>query len=270
MIFNKGVVEMFKEIKDKYVNVHKQGWIPIFVNDKLDALQLAKICVDSGLKAIEVTCRRPAVLAEIRQIRKAYPDLIILVGSVVDDDNIMQGFLRKRRADFPTMEQLKELGVDGFVAQLPFSERSLEKYADDFIMIPGVETVSEAVDVLNAGAHFAKFCSSTPLRIKQINSDATHRLFPIFYTGGAALNTLEDYVQSGTALIGGGWDLMLKDKYVEMQSNFNSEIITEKLMAYKEQIDQARSTHVPNFDQLYTADTNTYLKALTHFHPFNI
>jgi len=46
------------DIKSRYVIIHKQGWIPIFIEDGLDAVMLAEICVENGLKAIEITCRR--------------------------------------------------------------------------------------------------------------------------------------------------------------------------------------------------------------------
>ena len=52
-------------IKETYVKILKQGWIPIFVRDAFDALKLAEICVRAEIDVIEVACRRPEV-AEIK------------------------------------------------------------------------------------------------------------------------------------------------------------------------------------------------------------
>lgn len=259
---------MTRSLKEKYVDVHKQGWIPIFVNDSLDALRLAEICVENGFKAIEVTCRRPRVAEELAQIRSAFPELIILVGSTVDDDSVLLPFLRSRRPDMPSLEQLTGLGVDGFVAQLPFSQTTIKKYSNQYIMIPGVESMAEGVAALNAGAHFTKYCSCSPDRIKQINSEAAHRLFPVFYTGGASLATLRGYVSAGTALVGGGWDLMLSDIKEEMRVGFNSRKAAERLVSYRQEIQNARAELIPNYKKLAKAGPDEYLRGFSHYHPF--
>jgi hypothetical protein len=101
--------------------------MPIFVNDRLDAVELAGICVAAGFKAVEITCRISRVLKEIKSVKMTYPELLVLVGSVVDD-GVLLPFLKSRQEDFPSMEQLAAVGADGFVARLPFSEVTLRKY----------------------------------------------------------------------------------------------------------------------------------------------
>lgn len=258
---------MTPDILKKYVEIHKQGWVPIFVNDALDAVRLAEVCAESGFKAIEVTCRRPRVVEEIRAIRKAFPDLIILAGSVVDD-SVLLPHLQARRPDFPDMAQLESMGVDGFVAQLPFSEKTIAAYSKRSILIPGVDTLAEAVASLHAGAHFAKFCSSPPERIRQLASEATHRLIPIFYTGGASLETIRAYAAAGAALIGGGWDLMLSDIYSEMQARFDARRVAERLRGYRQAMDEARVELIPWFAELLSASPESYVQHLVHYHPF--
>lgn len=258
---------MTVELQRKYVELHKQGWVPIFVNDRLDALTLAEICVDAGFRAIEITCRRSGICKEIRQIRERFPELLILVGSVVEE-SVLLPYLRTKRADFPSMEQLAELGVDGFVAQLPFSHRTLTAYASEFLMIPGVETIREAVNALNAGAHFVKFCSAPPNRMKQINSEATYRLFPIFYTGGATLESVGAYIQSGAVLLGGGWDLMLAEQYEQMQTALDPHLAAARLTAYGKAHHEARAQINSHWMRDMRAEPAEYLSRLSHFHPF--
>lgn len=258
---------MKEQMKMKYVDIHKQGWMPIFVNDALDASQLAEACVTSGCKAIEVTCRRPNAVEEIRAIRRAYPDLIILAGSVVED-SVLLAYLQNKRPGFPSMQRLEDAGVDGFVAQFPFSEDTIRAYAHRSILIPGVETLAEAVSALRAGAHFCKFCSSSPTRIQQLNSEATHRLLPIFYTGGASLTLIPEYVRAGAAMIGGGWDLMLADLDLEDRVPYHADLLVERLLRFKQTVHEARMEHHAGFAERWSADPDTYLRGLTHYHPF--
>lgn len=251
----------------KYAALHRQGWVPIFVNDKLDAVRLAEVCAQRGCRAIELTCRRARVMDEIRDIRRNFPDLLILVGSVVDR-SVLLPYLQSRRTDFPDMEQLADLGADGFVSQLPMSERTIRQYAGRSLLIPGVETLCEAVAALDAGAHFVKFVSCPPSRVKQINSDATHRLFPVFYTGGAHAEIVPEYIRAGAALIGGGWDIILGGKYEAMQDDFDAKTAGEALERFLRAVQRARAEIAPYRDHPAAIDEEGYLQSLSHYHPF--
>lgn len=259
---------MNRDVKRKYVNLHQQGWIPIFVNDRLNALRLADICVQCGCTVVEVTCRRPGVVEEIRAIRRSFPDLIILAGSVVDH-SVLLPYLRGKKPGFPTMEQLADAGADGFVSQLPMSPQTMMKYAETSLLIPGVETLSEAVTALNAGAHFAKFVSSPPSRIKLLSNDAVHRLIPIFYTGGAHPGVIPEYVRAGAALIGGGWDIMLADEYETMQAAFDAKTAADRLGTFMQAVRDARSGIAPYKDHSASMTPDDYLQSLIHYHPFD-
>lgn len=251
----------------KYIKLHRQGWLPIFVNDRLDAVALADICVRAGLQAIEITCRRPQVIDEIRQIREKYPELLILAGSVVDDSKLLP-FMRTKRRDFPSIDQLVALGIDGLVAQLPFSGETLRAHCGRLLMIPGVESLSDAVSALHAGAHFVKISSSPPERIKRINSEATYKLFPVFYTGGLTLKSIKLYAQSGASVFGGGWDLMMSESYEQQQLRFDPAMAADKLERFVAAVQEARSERHADYKTLLLSDEATYLDSLTHFHPF--
>jgi 2-keto-3-deoxy-6-phosphogluconate aldolase len=254
-------------IKETYVKILKQGWIPIFVRDAFDALKLAEICVRAEIDVIEVTCRRPDVVAEIKEIKSRYPQLKILVGSTVDNDQIVN-HIRNFNKNMPTIKELSCLGVDGFVAQLPFMKETIEEYGRDFILIPGVETLKEAYEALQWGAHFTKFCSVEPARIKQINSDATHRIFPIFVTGGVTREKIPQYVEAGVSVLGGGWDIMLQDIYKQMQIVPDDKKILDAIMAYKKAFSNACMEHIPDYAANKEPDTEEYLKRFKYFHPF--
>lgn len=255
------------QLQDKYIRIHRQGWLPIMVGDRLNALDLADACVKAGVSAIEITCRRRGVLEEIRQIKLRYPKLLVLTGSVVEEPKLLK-YLRQQRDDYPTMEELVACGVDGFVAQFCFSNEALLRYSNSHIMIPGVETIKEATEAIRYGAHFVKFCAVSPERIGQINSEATFKLLPVFYTGGASTERIQAYVKAGAALLGGGWDLMLGNRYEAQQEKAEPEVLLASVKAYLDAFQAARMSTVPDYGQQLLADSEVYLKGLRHYHPF--
>jgi 2-dehydro-3-deoxyphosphogluconate aldolase/(4S)-4-hydroxy-2-oxoglutarate aldolase len=240
--------------------------MPIMVGDRLNALQLAEVCVEAGMQAVEITCRRERVKEELRAIKSRFPDLIVLVGSIVEEPRLL-AYLRTIRSGMPSMEELADCGADGFVSQYCFRSETLERYADSHLLIPGVETVREATEAIRYGAHFVKFVSVSPERIGQINSDATHRLFPIFYTGGITVPLIAAYLGKGAVLLGGGWDMMLGDQYIRQQDNPEPTVLHEKLMRYVSEFRQCRTPAADGCEAPETADDD-YLRQLRHYHPF--
>jgi len=255
------------DIKSRYVIIHKQGWIPIFIEDGLDAVMLAEICVENGLKTIEITCRRSGVVKDIKAVKAAFPELIILAGSTVDSDSIV-GFLRKQKPDMPTLEELADIGVDGFVGLLPFMRDTIEKYRKDLILIPGQETIMEAYRSIQYGAHFVKFCSVSPERIKLINGDATHKIFPLFATGGISHDRIADYLKAGAVSLGTGWDLILKGLDLKHEPSSDRSSIAQRLRLYTDAAFAAQKSFIPDFVRKREMDDDGYINALTHYHPF--
>lgn len=257
-----------KTLKEKYCLVHKQGFVPIFVNDSFDAVQLAQACLEAGATAIEITCRRNNVKDEIKRIRKAFPDLLIMVGSIVDDGPMLN-FLKTRRPDMPSLEQLTQLDVDGFVSMMPISIGTIQKYSSTHMMVPGVETFADAVAAVQAGAHFAKFFTASnqggPKRIALANCAAMHSLIPIFVTGGVTLDKVKPYVQAGTALLGSGWDVLLGDQYKNMQKNPDIKHLAAALKQFLDEMAESRSQFQSLNNNLQSSE---YLKSLKHYMPF--
>ena len=71
------MTEMMKKLK-------KIGIIPVVVlNDVKDALPLGECLMKGGLPCAEVTFRTAAAEESIRQMAKAYPDMIIGAGTVL-------------------------------------------------------------------------------------------------------------------------------------------------------------------------------------------
>ena len=253
---------------ERYRALYEQGFVPIFVNDSFDAVQLAEASVAAGAKVIEITCRRPNVVDEIKRIRSALPDVLVAVGSVVDDGPMLD-FQKSRQPKHPSIAELVDLDIHGLVSMMPISLETVARYADTHIFVPGVQTLTEAVAAVEAGAHFAKFfdlsLGGEQKRAGLMTCVAVHGLIPIFVTGGVTLEKIEPYVALRTALLGSGWDVLLGDRYEAMQKKADTAALTAALKAFLDAMAEARSGHL----SLPTGGgVQEFLDAVPHYHPF--
>jgi len=254
-------------LKDTYVRIHRQGFMPIFVRDELDAVKLAGACREAGISAIEITCRRDGVLDEVAAVKRAYPDMIVLAGSTVDDPEIV-AFIKSKKPGMPSLDELAAAGADGFVAQLPFKRETFEKYAATHILAPGVTTIKEAYDMLQMGAHFTKFCYLTKDDLKKVNGDPVHGIFPLFIVGGVTLDKIEGYIQAGAAMVAAGWDVILGADYAAARKNPDYRLASERVAHFADAVRAARSQFFPGMFPAEPASADDYLKSLPHYHPF--
>lgn len=256
-------------LAERYCVVHQQGFLPIFVRDHFDAVQLTEACVRAGARAVEITCQRGKVTDEIRRIREAFPNLLILVGSCVDDGPMLQ-FLRKRRPDVPAIGELCDIGVDGFVSAMPLSLETVARLSETHLVIPGVETVTEAVAAVEAGAHFAKLFNVSRVgehrRVAFATSKPVYGLLPILATGNVTVDKIEPYVKAHVALVGAGWDRLLGQRYEAMQDRPDLDAMASICRSYLDTMAAARREHQP---ELSGNNAQQYLKSIPHYHPFD-
>ena len=114
----------------------------IQIEHAVDAVPLAKILVDNGLLAAEITFRTAAAAESIRLIRAAYPEIVLCAGTVL------------------TVEQVNaaiEAGAD-FVISPGFNPTTV-KYCltNNIKMIPGVNNPSSIEQALELGVSALKF-----------------------------------------------------------------------------------------------------------------
>lgn len=207
-------------LEEKYLRMVQQGWIPIFVNDDRDAVILAEACVRAGLSIIEITCRRPDALKEINIVKKRWPDLIVLAGSTVENEQMVR-FVNSRSFSLPTIRELAESGADGFISIFPFSRKMIDTYKHSHLLIPGVSNLTEAYQMISKGAHIAKMVCTPPEAIGLYTSAPTHQLIPILVTGGVTISSIDEYVKQGITLLAGGWDIMISDKDKEDMDSYS-------------------------------------------------
>lgn len=254
-----------------YIELHKQGWLPIFVRDNFDAVFLADVCVQAGARVVEITCRRPHVSDDIRRIRAAHPDLRILVGSTIDSD-VMVEFSKHKKRPIPRLAQLAALDVQGFISLLPFSQETILRYRGTHLLIPGVETSGQAYRAITSGAHFAKIHAASLFGgasyVRSFTSAPTFGLLPLFVTGGISQEKIQKTLKAGAALLGGGWDLMLSHDYQQLQLNPSPQALLTTLSAFLKTFQKARKAITPKLFGLLSAPSNDYLAAVDHYHPF--
>ena len=107
-----------------------------------DAVPLAKVLVDNGLPAAEITFRTAAAAESIRRIREAYPDIILCAGTVLTKEQAKQAI---------------DAGAD-FVVSPGFNPTTVQYCLDNNIkIIPGINNPSLVEQALELGVSILKF-----------------------------------------------------------------------------------------------------------------
>lgn len=226
------------DLRAKYDHLIEQGWIPIFVDDGRDAYRLTEACLAASVSTIEVTCRRPDALQEIRRIKARWPELTVLAGSTIDDDRIAR-YVAGRGTPLPAIDHLADAGADGFVSIFPFSSETISTYSSSHILVPGVSTLGEAYSSIVRGAHFAKMVLTPAEVIGLYTSKPTHGVIPFLVTGNVTANQIDAYVKHGVVLLAGGWDIMLS---AVSEAN-GQETYTAAVGNYVQAMREAREQH---------------------------
>ena len=147
--------------------------------------------VAGGVKAIEVTLTVPGAMDQIRNVREAFGDAVVLgVGSVTDAE---------------TAREATEAGARYVVS--PVFKRSIVEaaHASGAAAMPGCFTPSEAQAAWEAGADVVKVFPAGVLGMpffKAVLAPLPHlRLMP---TGGVTLDNAGDWLRAGAVAVGVG------------------------------------------------------------------
>jgi len=181
------MTEMMQQLK-------KIGIIPVVVlNDVKDALPLGECLMKGGLPCAEVTFRTAAAEESIRQMAKAYPDMIIGAGTV----------LTTEQADRAIDAGAKFVVSPGFNPKV--TEYVLKKGVP---MTPGVCTPTEIEAAMSLGLDVLKFFPAEPSGgLKMIKAVAAAYVNLQFMpTGGINANNVRDYLAYDKIVAcGGSW-----------------------------------------------------------------
>ena len=181
------MTEMMQQLK-------KIGIIPVVVlNDVKDALPLAERLMKGGLPCAEVTFRTAAAEESIRQISKAFPDMIVGAGTV----------LTTEQADRAIDAGSKFVVSPGFNPKV--TEYVLKKGVP---MTPGVCTPTEIEAAMSLGLDVLKFFPAEPSGgLKMIKAVAAAYVNLQFMpTGGINADNVRDYLKYDRIVAcGGSW-----------------------------------------------------------------
>ncbi|MEO6907161.1 MAG: hypothetical protein ABI210_04650 [Abditibacteriaceae bacterium] len=197
-------------LNETYRAFYQQGFIPIFVQDDDDPKTQVTAAVTAGCSLIEYTQRRFDAPEMIPWIKREFPDLHIVIGSVLDDDSIV----RQQRRHYPqlrTLDEWADLGVDGFVSMLGWKRETIAKWSSTHFVVPSAMTLREANLQMSAGAHFIKMDGRDLDLVKRCGEPPVFGFCPIFVTGGMTLDRIPIALRSGAVAVAAGFDLITKE-----------------------------------------------------------
>ena len=88
---------------------------------------------------------------------------------------------------------------------------------------------------------------------------------PILVTGGVDLNTMPAAFDSGAAIVGSGFDLLLKNESPSVSVSRIAGILKDYVDAAREH----RYRKWPHLENAKGSDDDTWLDTLPHYHPFH-
>ncbi len=191
--------------------IEKLGVLPVInVTEMETALPLMQALIDGGLPAIEVTLRTDISLDVIKTIRKKYPDVIILAGTIL------------------SVEQVKEaIKADAQGVVLPGYDQEIVDYAleNNIPIVAGGVTPAEIQNGIKHGLSLFKFFPSEPNggveALKLLAAPFGNVKF--LPTGGINMNNIGVYLKNDFILAVGG-EFMATPKMLE---NRDFALITE-------------------------------------------
>ena len=170
--------------------------VPVAVIDKAeDAVPLAEALLAAGLDILEITFRTPAAEQSIRNVRKAYPAMLVGAGTVLDTEQLQRAI--DAGARFAVAPGLNEAMVSKSLSlKLPF--------------VPGVMTPSDVERGLALGCKLQKFFPAEVAggvkMLKALAGPYAHTGVKFIPLGGVNATNAREYLALPiVAAIGGSW-----------------------------------------------------------------
>jgi len=180
--------------------------VPVAVIDRPDdALRMAEALLAGGLDIIEVTLRTPEAETCVHRLRKAFPDMLVGAGTILDVNQVHRCL--EAGAQFGVSPGLNETVVEkAQAAGLPF--------------IPGIMTPTEVDRALRLGCQLLKFFPAEAAGgVKMLQSLAgpyVHTGVKFIPLGGVHAGNAGAYAALPVvAAVGGSW--LVERKLVEKQ-----------------------------------------------------
>ena len=176
--------------------ISKVRVVPVVVIDHAeDAVPLAEALLAGGLNVMEITFRTPAAEQSIRNVRKAFPKMLVGAGTILDTDQLQSAI--DAGAQFAVAPGLNETVIKkSHLLNLPF--------------VPGVMTPSDVEDGLMLGCKLQKFFPAEVAggvkMLKALAGPYAHTGIKFIPLGGVNTDNAHAYLTLPiVAAIGGSW-----------------------------------------------------------------
>ena len=169
--------------------------IPVIaIENADDAIPLGKALVENGMNCAEVTYRTACASQAIRNMREAFPDMLIGAGTILTPEQV---------------DDAIDSGVD-FIVSPGFNPKVVQYCLDKNIpIIPGVNSPSLVEQAMEMGLKTVKFFPAEPSGgIPMLK--ALTAVYPVSFmpTGGVSLANVDKYLAIPAVLAcGGTWML---------------------------------------------------------------
>lgn len=199
------------------------GLVAVVRADSVDqALKIADACREGGVAALEITFTVPGATRVIERLASEFThgEILLGAGTVMDSETARIAILSG--AQYVVSPYLN---VDVITL--------CNRY--DILSVPGVMTIKEVVEALNAGAKVLKAFPGEvlgPAFIKAVRGPIPHAaLIP---TGGVSLDNVEQWIKAGCVALGIGGNLTAGAKTGDYAA------ITKQARAFMDKIREAR------------------------------
>lgn len=192
----------------------------IQIENAKDAPSLAKVLVENGLPAAEITFRSDAAAKSIRLMREAYPEMIICAGTVLN------------------AEQAK-LAIDSgadFVVSPGFNPNTVRYCLENNIhIIAGVNSPSQVEQALEMGLNTLKFfpaeASGGVAMLRSLTGP--YKGLELMPTGGVNIINLSNYLSIPEVVCCGGTWIAPADRITENDWNAIAENVQNTIETIK-------------------------------------
>jgi 2-dehydro-3-deoxyphosphogluconate aldolase/(4S)-4-hydroxy-2-oxoglutarate aldolase len=194
--------------------------IPVIaIKDANDAVALGKVLVENGMPCAEITFRTPAAGQAIKNLREAYPEMLIGAGTVLNS---------------ATVDEAIEAGVD-FVVSPGFNPTTV-KYCQQRNMpiIPGVNSPSLVEQAMEMGLDTVKFFPAEPSGgVSMLKSLTAVYPVSIMPTGGVSPANINNYLDIDAVLACGGTWMVPANLVDNREWDKIAELVKEAVAALK-------------------------------------
>ncbi|WP_434340301.1 bifunctional 4-hydroxy-2-oxoglutarate aldolase/2-dehydro-3-deoxy-phosphogluconate aldolase [Motilimonas cestriensis] len=188
--------------------------IPVIaIKNADDAVPLGKVLVENGLPCAEITFRTPAAAQAIKNMREAFPDMLIGAGTVLNS---------------ATVDAAIDAGVD-FIVSPGFNPTTV-KYCQQRNMpiIPGVNNPSLVEQAMEMGLTTLKFFPAGPSGGVNMLKALT-AVYPVSFmpTGGVSASNINEYLDIKAVVACGGTWMVPSDLIDNQQWDQIAELVKE-------------------------------------------